>query len=206
MLSHSTWQPASSHGNALTAEFKDSIYRAVTTQIYCSSRGWERSRWILLNWRNGNVGAKTELWSSHCGRCQSFEAIIEDCVDSKHPSETTVKMLLIRSQSEVNCTGPRTDSRICRSDYETGRWEALKLKLAQMESDACSANRHQPTAGCLKASDLWELDGYGNCCLTGFAHGPAWVCTHRFLALVTLQTLNKLSEEYPPWSKSTSVY
>lgn len=58
------------------------------------------------------------------------------------------------------------DLKICRSDYETGRWEALKLKPAQMESDACSANRHQPTAGCVKAFDLWELDWHGNCCLT----------------------------------------
>lgn len=97
-------------------------------------------------------------------------------LDTKHPSEATVNLfffspdscqLLIRSHLGLNW-GP--DSKICRSDYETGRWEALKLKPAQMESDACSANRHQPTAGCLKASDLWELDGYGNCCLTGFEH------------------------------------
>lgn len=46
------------------------------------------------------------------------------------------------------------DLKIRRSDHQTGRWEALKLKPAQMESDACSANRHQPTAGCLKAFDL----------------------------------------------------
>lgn len=50
--------------------------------------------------------------------------------------------------------GAGIDLRICRSDYETGRWEALKPKPAQMESDACSANCHQPTAGCLKAFDL----------------------------------------------------
>lgn len=62
--------------------------------------------------------------------------------------------------------GAAIDLKICRSDYETGRWEALKLKPAQMELDACSANRHQPTAGCLKAFDLWELDWCGNCCLT----------------------------------------
>lgn len=69
-----------------------------------------------------------------------------------------------------------------------------------MESDACSANRRQPTAGCLKASDLWELDGYGNCCLTGFEHTQAaWVCTwthtHRLFALVTVQTLRKISTQ-----------
>lgn len=111
-------------------------------------------------------------------------------------SEIFLAMTVASCWSKVisDCAGARIDSRICRSDYETGRWEALKLKLAQMESDACSANRHQPTAGCLKASDLWELDGYGNCCLTGFVqthglHEYAHEYTHRFLALMTMQTL-----------------
>lgn len=95
--------------------------------------------------------------------------------------------LLIRSQA-----GAWIDLKICRSDYETGRWEALKLKPAQMESDACSANRHQPTSGCLKAFDLWELDWYGNCCLTDTQK----VCMsmsmnthkHRFVSPVNMKT------------------
>lgn len=44
MLSHNTWQLASSQGNILATELKDSIYRPVPTQIYCS----KKSRWITL--------------------------------------------------------------------------------------------------------------------------------------------------------------
>lgn len=68
-----------------------------------------------------------------------------------------------------------------------------------MESDACSANHHQPTAGCLKASDLWELDGYGNCCLTGFEHTqPAWVCTciHTYTWVLCFGDCANTSQKY----------
>lgn len=117
---------------------------------------------------------QTVSWSSSCGHSQSFAAIIGIIWTPNirlwplgiffwhHNCQ-----LLIRSQSKP---GPELIRKICRSDYETGRWEALKLKPAQMESDACSANRRRPTAGCLKASDLWQLEWYGNCCLTGSKH------------------------------------
>lgn len=125
-------------------------------------------------WRNGKSGPNCvlefTLWplSVICSNHRNY-------MDAKHPSVATGNFffwhhncqLLIRSQSKP---GPELIRKICRSDYETGRWEALKLKPAQMESDACSANRRRPTAGCLKASDLWQLEGYGNCCLTGSKH------------------------------------
>lgn len=170
MLSHSTWQLVTSQGNVLATELKDSIYRPVTTQIYCSLWRWEKSCWILLKERKF-WAEKFTLWpflvilSNHrrlCGHQTS-------CWDH---NEIFLGITIASCWLEVILVWvwARIDSKICRSDYETGRWEALKLKPARMESDACSANRHQPTAGCLKASDLWELDGYGNCCLTGFEH------------------------------------
>lgn len=78
-------------------------------------------------------------------------------MDTKHPSETTVKKFLASQLPVVDQTselGPELIRKICRSDNEKGRWEDLKLKTAQMESDACLVNRHQPTTVCLKASDL----------------------------------------------------
>lgn len=78
---------------------------------------------------------------------------------AQHPSEAAFllkarQLASVDQKSSQSKPGAGIDLRICRSDYETGKWEALKLKLTQMESDACSANCHRPTAGCLKAFDL----------------------------------------------------
>lgn len=136
--------------------------------IYCSAWRWGKKAFGFC-WRNGNIFAVVEftLWPfavilSNYGRLCGHQNIL------MRPQWS----VLASCWSEVISvwTGARTDSKICRSDYETGRWEALKLKLAQMESDACSTNRHQPSARCLKAIDLWELDGYGNCFPTSSKH------------------------------------
>lgn len=80
MLSHNAWQPASSHGNVLPTEFKDSIYRAVTTQIYCSSWRWRKDCAEGMEM----LDQKT-VYYSHCGHSQSFKAIIEDCTKHQTP-------------------------------------------------------------------------------------------------------------------------
>lgn len=71
MLSYNTWHPASSHGNVLAAEFKDSIYRQVTTQKY-----WQFME-ALDSAQGMEILDKPVPWSSHCGHSQSFSAIIE---------------------------------------------------------------------------------------------------------------------------------
>lgn len=142
------------------------------------------SCWILL--KEWKFWIKTVLWGSHCGHSWPFLSNRRRLCGHQTSfwSHSDIYLALTTGScwSEVVSVqaGAWIDSKICRSDYETGRWEALKLKPAQMESDACSANRHQPTAGCLKASDLWELDGYGNCCLTDThsLHEFALVHTH----------------------------
>lgn len=142
------------------------------------------SCWILL--KEWKFWIKTVLWGSHCGHSWPFLSNLRRLCGHQTSfwSHSDIYLALTTGScwSEVVSVqaGSWIDSKICRSDYETGRWEALKLKPAQMESDACSANRHQPTAGCLKASDLWELDGYGNCCLTDThsLHEFALVHTH----------------------------
>lgn len=77
---------------------------------------------------------------------------------------------------------------VCRSDNERGRWEYLKPKPAQMVSDACSVNRHQPTAVCRGASDLWQLHRYENSCLTSFGCSKSGA-THGFQALLCSRCL-----------------
>lgn len=194
MLSHNTWQLASSQGNILATKLKDSIYKPFTTQIYSSSRRWEKSCWIpLKEWKSWTE--EFTLWpfwvilSNHRRLCEHQTSF------SDH-SEMFLGITIASCWLEVISfwAWARINSKICRSDHERGRWEALKLKPAWMESDACSANRHQPTAGCLKASDLWELDGYGNCCLTSFE--LIHVLHEYAQVVVTMQTLTKLSEKY----------
>lgn len=125
---------------------------------FCGGNGNSRSKQSWGGSRCGHSGLLLSNWRRFCGHQTSFW--------SHRDIYLALTTCICWSEVVSLQTGARIDSKICRSDYETGRWEALKLKPAQMESDACSANRHQPTTGCLKASDLWELDRYGNCCLT----------------------------------------
>lgn len=127
-----------------------------------------------------SAGGLELLWSSR--RSWPFRAITENYVDAKKhpPRDQSWKLLrrrdcrlsiwsvkLVKTQIDMK----KKKKNVCGSDYETGRWEDLKLKPAQMESDACSVNRYRPTAVCLWAPDLFgEQRGCGNSSLRGFKH------------------------------------
>lgn len=88
-------------GNALTTEFKDSIYGAVTTQIYCSSQRREKKA-CMLHSAEGVESLGPERLHSKSALCGPSSVILGQLwkvgADSRHASQTALKI-----SSATNC-------------------------------------------------------------------------------------------------------